>query len=121
MGPRRPFLTSPLAPRVEMCPLGAPLCSLCSPARVNTLCCLDEWGGEQRISPPGDNFTPGGQSLPLGAKLSMGLSFSHLEQERESFCEGLKVVHVVEAWSQFDQSVSAVIYLKALKRSIASL
>jgi hypothetical protein len=53
---------------------------------VNTLYCLEEWRGEQIISPPGDNFTPrgqnsplgdnftpGGQSLPLGAKLRMGL------------------------------------------------
>jgi hypothetical protein len=53
---------------------------------VNTLYCFEEWRGEQRISPPrdnftsrgqnsllGDNFAPGGQSLPLGAKLRMGL------------------------------------------------
>jgi hypothetical protein len=53
---------------------------------VNTLFCLAEWKGKQRISPPGDNFTPmgqnsplgdnfapGGQCLPLGAKLRMGL------------------------------------------------
>jgi hypothetical protein len=41
---------------------------------VNTLCCLEEWRGEQRISPPGDNFTPskgtkftpGGQLRPWG-------------------------------------------------------
>jgi hypothetical protein len=41
---------------------------------VNTLYCLEEWRGEQGItSPLGDNFTPGGQSLPLGVKLRMGL------------------------------------------------
>jgi hypothetical protein len=47
---------------------------------------VEEWRGEQRISPPGDNFTrrgqnsppwdnfaPVGQILPLGAKLRMGL------------------------------------------------
>jgi hypothetical protein len=47
---------------------------------------LEEWRGEQSISPPEDNFTlrskkyllgdifaPRGQSLPLGAKLRMGL------------------------------------------------
>jgi hypothetical protein len=52
-----------------------------------TLYCLEEWRGEQRISPPGDNFTPPqgtkftpgehfrhwGQSLPIGAKLRIGL------------------------------------------------
>jgi hypothetical protein len=27
---------------------------------VNTLYCSEEWRGEQRISPPGDNFAPGG-------------------------------------------------------------
>jgi hypothetical protein len=48
--------------------------------------CLEEWRGEDRISSPGDNFTlrrqnsplgdnfaPGGQSLPLRSKLRMGL------------------------------------------------
>jgi hypothetical protein len=52
---------------------------------VNTLYCLEESRGEQRISPPGDNFAPrgqnsplgdkfapGGQSLPLGVKLTIG-------------------------------------------------
>jgi hypothetical protein len=57
---------------------------------VNNFYCLEEWRGEQRISPPADNFTPiqgtkftpGGQlrpwaqSLPLGAKLRMGLWFT---------------------------------------------
>jgi hypothetical protein len=46
---------------------------LCSPPGVNTLYGLEEWRGEQRISPLGDNFTPRGQSSPLGAKLRMGL------------------------------------------------
>jgi hypothetical protein len=53
---------------------------------VNTIYCSEEWRDDQRISPPGDNFThrglnlplgdniaPGGQSLPLGVKLRMGL------------------------------------------------
>jgi hypothetical protein len=40
--------------------------------------CLEEWRGEQIISPPGDKTHPWGttspldQSLPLGAKLRMG-------------------------------------------------
>jgi hypothetical protein len=37
---------------------------------VNTLYCLEEWRGEQRISPPGDNFTPRGQNSPLGSKFA---------------------------------------------------
>jgi hypothetical protein len=40
---------------------------------VNTFYCLEEWRGEQRISPLGDKFTPGGQSLPPGVELRMGL------------------------------------------------
>jgi hypothetical protein len=48
---------------------------------VNTLFYLEEeeWRGEQRISPPGNNFTtrgqisPLGQSLPIGVKVRMGL------------------------------------------------
>jgi hypothetical protein len=35
-------------------------------------------GGEQRTLPLGDNFAPGGQILPLGAKLIMGVcSFTY--------------------------------------------
>jgi hypothetical protein len=61
---RGPFLTSPRAHRVNLAPRGeiGPLgdCSpLCSPPGVNTLHCLEEWRGEQRISPLGDNFAPG--------------------------------------------------------------
>jgi hypothetical protein len=37
---------------------------------VYTLYCLEEWRGEQRISPPGDNFTPPGTTSPLGSKFS---------------------------------------------------
>jgi hypothetical protein len=74
-----------LTPGVNFVPEGE-----CSPLRsspgVNTLHCLEVWRGKQRISPPGDNFTPraqsprqgdnfapGCQSLPLGAELRMGL------------------------------------------------
>jgi hypothetical protein len=64
-----------------------PCAPFCSPPGVNTLNCLEEWRGKQRISPPGDNITPPqgtkftpvgqlcpwGSSLPLVAKLRMGL------------------------------------------------
>jgi hypothetical protein len=33
---------------------------------VNTHYYSEEWRGEQRISPPGDNFAPRGQNSPLG-------------------------------------------------------
>jgi hypothetical protein len=62
---------------------------------LNTLYCLEEWRGEQKISssgdnftprgqnlPMGDNFAPGGQSLPLGAKLRMGLRVTTKKQNR---------------------------------------
>jgi hypothetical protein len=68
---------SNLSPRGKVHPSFTP--------RVNTLYCLVDWRGEQRISPPGDNFTPSGknsplgdnfapgsQSLPSGAKLNLG-------------------------------------------------
>jgi hypothetical protein len=68
---RGTFLTSPMAPRGEMGPLGGMFTPSCTPR------------GEQRISHLEDNFTPrgqnshlgdnfahGGQSLPLGVKLS---------------------------------------------------
>jgi hypothetical protein len=37
-----------------------------------TLYCLEECRGEQRISPPGDNFTPRGQNSPLGDNFDPG-------------------------------------------------
>jgi hypothetical protein len=51
----------------------------CSPLEgVNTLYCLEEWRGEQRISAPGENFTPrwqkftpGGQLRPWGHNLPL--------------------------------------------------
>jgi hypothetical protein len=63
-----------------VCPQGLKFASylefspLRSPPGVNTLYCLEESRGDQRISPPEDNFSPRVQSLPLGAKLRMGLS-----------------------------------------------
>jgi hypothetical protein len=44
---QRAILNFTLAPRDEICYLG-----------VNTLYCLEEWRGKQRISTPGDNFIP---------------------------------------------------------------
>jgi hypothetical protein len=44
---QRAILNFTLAPRDEICYLG-----------VNTLYCLEEWRGKQRISTPGDNFVP---------------------------------------------------------------
>jgi hypothetical protein len=76
-----PFLTKPLAPRDEVCPLGwmFPLSSPPpAPLVVNTLYCLEEWRGKHRISPPWYNFTPRGQSSLLGDKFAPGGSkFAH--------------------------------------------
>jgi hypothetical protein len=62
--------TSPLGvkltPRGVMCPLGGIFTPLFTPTKGGTLYRLEEWMGEQRISPPGDNFTPRGQNSPLG-------------------------------------------------------
>jgi hypothetical protein len=73
-----PFLTSPqapgrtsqlgvnLAPRGKIWPLG------CSPLRDPQGWTLywEEWRGEERISPPGDNFTPMEQNSPWGSKFA---------------------------------------------------
>jgi hypothetical protein len=70
---RGPFLPSPLAPRGEICPLGVKFTP--SFTLRGEHYCLEEWRGEQRISPPGDNFTPMGQihpwrtTSPLGVKV----------------------------------------------------
>jgi hypothetical protein len=34
--------------------------------------CLEEWRGEQRILPPGNNFTPRGQNSPRGTTSPLG-------------------------------------------------
>jgi hypothetical protein len=47
--------------------------TLSSPLGVKTLYYLEEWRGEQRISPPGDKIHPWGTTTPLGSKLIMGL------------------------------------------------
>jgi hypothetical protein len=54
-----------LAPRGEICYLGG----MFIPSFTPTLYCLEEWRGEQRISLPGDNFTPREQKSPLGVKV----------------------------------------------------
>jgi hypothetical protein len=40
---------------------------------VNTLYCLEERRGKQRISPPGDNFTPRGLIHPWGTTSPLGV------------------------------------------------
>jgi hypothetical protein len=47
----------------------APRDEICSPG-VNTLNFLEEWRGEQRISPPGDKIHPWGTTSPLGAEFA---------------------------------------------------
>jgi hypothetical protein len=89
-----PFLTSPLAPRGEICPLGVKFTPSSTPRGKHY--CLEEWRGEQRISPPGatsplprgqihpwgttsplgDNFTPRGQIHPWGTNSPLGVKFS---------------------------------------------
>jgi hypothetical protein len=43
---------------------------------VNTLYCLEERRGEQIILPPGDNFTPRGQTHPWGITSPLGSKFA---------------------------------------------
>jgi hypothetical protein len=74
------------APRGELCPLGGMFTPSFAPRGEHTPLFRRMGGGKQRISPPvynftprgqnsliGDNFDPGGQSLPLWVKLRMGL------------------------------------------------
>jgi hypothetical protein len=43
---------------------------------VNTIYCLEEWRGEQRISPPGDNFTHRDKIHHWGTTSSLGVKFA---------------------------------------------
>jgi hypothetical protein len=65
------------APRGELGPTGWTLsptygeCSpFCSPAGMNTLHCLEEWRGKQRISLLGDKVHSWGTTSPLGSKFA---------------------------------------------------
>jgi hypothetical protein len=77
---RGPFLSSSLAPRGalgpqgEICPLEVKFTPLFTPG-VNTLYCLEEWRGKQRISPQeitsplGDKIHLRGTTSSLGVKV----------------------------------------------------
>jgi hypothetical protein len=55
-------------PRGEVCPLGGMFTPSFTP-RVEHSLLFRRIEGKQRISPPGDNFTPRGQNSPLGVKV----------------------------------------------------
>jgi hypothetical protein len=57
---------------------------------VNTLYCLEEWRGEQRISPPGDNFTPRGQNHPWGTTSPLGVKVFPRVKLRMGLCRTVK-------------------------------
>jgi hypothetical protein len=57
-----------MAPSREICLLVHPFVH--PHTWVNTLYCLQEWRGEQRILPPGDKINPWGTTSPLGSKFA---------------------------------------------------
>jgi hypothetical protein len=63
---------------------------------VNTLYCLEEWRGEQRISPPGDNFTPGDKIHPWGTTLPLGAKFSPRGEVKNGHTSAFQV-HAIAA------------------------
>jgi hypothetical protein len=66
-GDQRAILNFIPGPRGEICLLGRMFTPSFTPRRtLSSLDCLEEWWGEQRFSPPGDNFTRRGQNSPLG-------------------------------------------------------
>jgi hypothetical protein len=62
--PEASFLTTWFAPRGEVCHYGWTW-----PPGLNTLYCLEEWRGKQRISPPGDKIHSWRTTSPLGVKI----------------------------------------------------
>jgi hypothetical protein len=60
-----------LAPRGEICPLGG-MFTLLYTLRGEHSLLFRRMEGEQRISPPGDNFTPRGRNSPLGDNFAPG-------------------------------------------------
>jgi hypothetical protein len=70
-------LTSPLgvylAPRVVILPLGVMFTPSFTPRGEHY--CLDEWRGEKRISPRGDNLTTRGQNSPWDTVSPLGSNF----------------------------------------------
>jgi hypothetical protein len=63
IAPRGPFLTSPLAPRGEICPIGGMFTHLFTPEGEQSLLF-------RRMEGRTDNFTPRGHNSPLWAKFS---------------------------------------------------
>jgi hypothetical protein len=57
---------------------------------VNTLDCLEEWRGKQRISPPGDKLYPWGITSPLGSKFAPRGKVKNGPQEPTSAYVGIK-------------------------------
>jgi hypothetical protein len=66
---RGPFLTSPLAPRGEICPLGGMFTPLFTPRGEHSLL-FRRMEGQTENFTPGDNFTPGGQLRSWGSKFA---------------------------------------------------
>jgi hypothetical protein len=62
---------------------------------VNSLYCLEEWRGEQRISPPGNKIHPWGTTSPLGSKFASRDEVKNEPQSDFIFCHYLqREVHV---------------------------
>jgi hypothetical protein len=86
---RGSFLTSPQGVNLgSNLSLGGMFTPLFTP-EVNTLCCLEEWRGEQIISShPEDNIHPWGQSLPKGPKFRMD----------HRMCQRTSIVRMYKNW-----------------------
>jgi hypothetical protein len=75
---------------------------------MNTVYCLEEWRGKQRISPPGDYFTPRGQNSPLGDNFAPGgcqmvyvFAFRKSQFEKSSGDPGMKNVGIFYAHLEY--------------------
>jgi hypothetical protein len=85
-GAPRPFLNSPLAPRVkltprgEICFLGGMFTPSFTPKGEHPTVYLEEWRGKQRISHPGKT-TPRGETSPTGDKIHPWGTTSLLESK----------------------------------------
>jgi hypothetical protein len=76
LGRRGPFLTSPLAPRGDICSLRGMFTPSFTPRGEHSLLFRKMEGRTEDLHPRGTKFTPGGQlrqSLPIRAKLRVGL------------------------------------------------
>jgi hypothetical protein len=72
--------------------------------------CLEEWTGEQRISPPGDNFTPPGDKIhPWGTASPLGSKFAPRSEVKNGPLLSTTLFHDIIPWYKHKKLIKEAI------------